>query len=253
MPINEVFPNPTVKQVIFQIRFPNLFYLESKIGELQVQIMDIFPESSLAFQQPFFIANLGSNIKVDDLNEKMNSENTKKMWSFRSPKNYVLNVLSDSLDITSQYHKTYDNAAAENKFRDVIALVLEKFFSVMKLPVISRVGLRYIDECPLPVKDTQTYLSYYNTAFNTAKYPLEEATEMDYKTVVSRGSYSLRYIESLQKRGENYFVVLDFDAFSLNVKPSDCLQVTDALHTTLIEEFIRTIKAPVIEFMRKEP
>ena len=31
MAINEVFPNPTVKKVIFQIRFPNLFFIESKI------------------------------------------------------------------------------------------------------------------------------------------------------------------------------------------------------------------------------
>ena len=33
MPIHEVFPSPTVKQVIFQVRFPNLFYLESRMGE----------------------------------------------------------------------------------------------------------------------------------------------------------------------------------------------------------------------------
>jgi hypothetical protein len=41
MAIEEVFPNPTVKQVAFEIRFPNLFYLESKIGELQVKIMEL--------------------------------------------------------------------------------------------------------------------------------------------------------------------------------------------------------------------
>jgi hypothetical protein len=111
--------------------------------------------------------------------------------------------------------------------------------------------LRYVDECPLPAKDTPTYLSYYNTAFNIEKYSLEEATEMDFKTVVSRGPYSIRCVESLQKKGENYIVVLDFDAFSQNVKPSDCLQVADALHTIIREEFSRTIKAPVIEFMRR--
>lgn len=251
MPIDEVFTNPTVKQVIFQIRFPNLFYLESKIGDLQVEIMDLFPESSLAFQQPVVIANLGSNVKIEDINERLSSERTKKVWSFSSPKNYALNVLSDSLDITSQYHKTYDNVASDNKFRDVIELVLNKFFGVMKLPIITRVGLRYIDECPLPAKDTRTYLDYYNTAFNVEKYPLEEATEMDFKTVVSRGPYSIRYVESLQKKGENYFVVLDFDSFAQNVKPSDCLQVTDELHRITIDEYSRTIKAPVIEFMRR--
>jgi hypothetical protein len=46
---DEVFPNPTVKTVIFQIRYPNLFYIESRIGDIQVKIMDDFPESSLLF------------------------------------------------------------------------------------------------------------------------------------------------------------------------------------------------------------
>ena len=251
MPITEIFPNPTVKQVIFQIRFPNLFYIESKIGDLQVEIMNTFPESSLSFQQPLVIANLGPNAKIEDISEKLGSDQIKKIWSFSSPKNYALNILSDSLDITSQFHKTYNNESSENKFRDVIELVLEKFFGIMKLPVITRVGLRYVDECPLPSKDTATYLSYYNTAFNIEKYPLEDATEMDFKTVISKGTNSIRYVESLQKKGENYVAVLDFDAFSKNVKPIECLQVTDELHTIVIEEFSRTIKAPVYDFMRR--
>jgi len=251
MIIDEVFPNPTVKQVIFQIRFPNLFYLESKIGDLQVEIMDLFPESSLAYQQPVVITNLGANVKVEDINARLSSEKTKKVWSFSSPKNYALNVLSDSLDITSQYHKTYDNEASDNKFRDVIEMVLNKFFSIMRLPIITRVGLRYIDECPLPAKDTRTYLDHYNTAFNLEKFPLEDASEMDFKTVVSRGAYSIRYVESLQKRGDNYIVVLDFDSFTQNVEPINCLKVTDELHKITVEEYSRTIKQPVLEFMRR--
>lgn len=253
MPIDEVFPNPTVKQVVFQIRFPNLFYLESRIGDFQVEIMNLFPESSLALQQPFIIANLGSNVKIEDLNERLNSENTKKIWSFSSPKHYAMNVLSDSLDITSQFHKTYNNAASENKFRDVIELVLEKFFDLMKLPIVTRIGLRYVDECPLPSKDTPTYLSHFNTAFNTQKYTIEEAQEVDFKTVVSRGPYFIRYIESLQLKGDSNIVILDFDAFAKNIKPDDCLQVTDSLHTIVQEEFSRTIKAPIFEFMRRNP
>ena len=50
MAINEVFPNPTVKQVIFQIRFPALFAMESLVGDLQVKIMDNLPDSRLIQQ-----------------------------------------------------------------------------------------------------------------------------------------------------------------------------------------------------------
>ena len=56
MAINEVFPNPTVKQVIFQVRFPNLFYLDSRMGEFQLKVMKDFPKSSLALTRQIFIA-----------------------------------------------------------------------------------------------------------------------------------------------------------------------------------------------------
>jgi len=39
MAIAEIFPNPTVKSVFFEVRFPNLFYLEAKIGDLQLKVL----------------------------------------------------------------------------------------------------------------------------------------------------------------------------------------------------------------------
>ena len=47
----EIFSNPTVKKVIFQIRFPNLFFIENKIGDFQLKIMGMFPESKLIFRR----------------------------------------------------------------------------------------------------------------------------------------------------------------------------------------------------------
>lgn len=250
MEINEVFPRPTVKQVIFQIRFPNLFYIESKIGDLQLEIMEEFPESSLVFRRQVMFADVGPNIKPQEVLEKFPEQLGPKIWQFSSPKGYKLNVLSDSLDITSEFHKTYDNPDSDNRFRDIIALVLTKFFAVTKVPVVTRLGLRYIDECPLPSKDTNTYRAYYNTAFNLDRFSMDEATEMDFKAVVRKGEFSLRYVESLQKRNDRYVVVLDYDAFAQALKPADCLAVTDELHQLIIAEFGATIKQPVIDFMK---
>jgi hypothetical protein len=51
MAIDEVFLNPTVEKVIFQIRFSNLFYIENKIGELQIKLMSEFPDSSIVMRR----------------------------------------------------------------------------------------------------------------------------------------------------------------------------------------------------------
>ena len=249
MVIQEIFPNPTVKQVIFQIKFPNLFYIENRIGDFQMKIMSEFPRSSLLFRKQLLFANVGPKSKAADIQKDLDEEDGKKIWQFESDKNYQLNILSDSLDITSQYHKTYDKEGAD-KFKDIIEFVLKNFFEIISVPIIERIGLRYIDECPIPSKDNSTFKSYYNSAFPLEKFDLADADEIDFKTVIKKGKYSLRYAESLQKIGDQYKLILDFDGFALNISAEDCISVTDDLHKIISEEYENTIRGPVYDHMR---
>lgn len=251
MVIHEVFPNPTVTQVIFQIKFPNLFYIENKIGDLQLEIMEKFPQSALLIRRQVVFANLGPNVKSQDIQNdlSLDEETGRKIWQFQSEKNVQLNVLSNSLDITSKYHKSY-NLEGSEKFRETIQFVVDRFLKVTSIPLINRIGLRYIDECPIPKKDDQTYGSYYNTTFPLDRFSLSDANEMDFKTVIKRGKYYLRFIESLQKINDEYKLILDFDGFALDISSKDYLNVTDDLHEIISREFENTIKEPVYDYMR---
>lgn len=247
MVINEVFPNPTVKQVVFEIRFPNLFYIENKIGDFQIKIMEEFPASNLLYRRQLLFADLGPKAQFKPLEE----ETGKKIWEFKSEKRYSLNVTSNSLYIVSEHHKTY-NLEGADKFRDAIEFALDNFFEVMTIPLINRVGLRYIDECPLPSKNNETFRSYYNSVFPTDRFDIADANEMFFRTIVKRGDFNLIYMENLQKLKDEYKLILDFDGFALKVKSQDCLNVTDRLHEIISEEYERTIKDPVYEYMRRE-
>jgi len=157
MAIEEVFPNPTVRQVVFQIVFPNLFYIEKIIGDFQLKIIDQFPDSTLLYRRQFAWADVGPDVKLTEIESKLDKEPTgQKIWQFKSPKNFQLNVMNNSLDITSSYHKTYNLEGGE-KFRDIIELVLGKFFEVVSLPIVNRIGLRYVDECPIPSKENSVF------------------------------------------------------------------------------------------------
>jgi len=250
--IDEVFPNPTVKQVIFQIRYPNLFYIENRIGEFQIKIMDKFPNSSLIHRKQIIFTDIGPDGKFD-VPSDVEEETGKKVWQFESDKGFQLNITSDSLDITSAYHKTYnlDNGGSE-KFRDFIEFVLENFFSVMEIPIATRIGLRYIDECPLFSKDNETFKEYYNSILPIERFDIALAKEMDFKTLMEKDNCLLRYIESLQRVNDEDKLILDFDAFTGHTKSEQCLDVTDKLHEIISEEYKKTIKKPVIEYMRQE-
>lgn len=250
MAIDEMFPNPTVKKVIFQITFPSLFYIENKIGDFQLKIMKEFPQSALIFRRQLLFVDVGPESKLAEIPSDSENETNKKVWQFKSDKNFELHVLGNSLDITSEYHKTYD-IEGEDKFRDVIKFVLDCFLEVTEIPIINRIGLRYIDECPIPVKDNSTFKSYYNSNFPLDRFDLADAKEMAFRTVTKRDEYSLIYSESLQQKENEYKLILDFDGFAENIDSNDYLKVTDDLHTIISDEYEKTIKDPVYEYMRE--
>jgi len=253
MTIDEVFPNPTVKKVIFQIRYPNLFYIENRIGDIQLRLMKKFPESALVYRQRILFANVGPDVKIEKEFDKKPEEAATKIWQFESPNDYRLNILSDSLDISSAFHKTYNNPASDIRFRDIIELVLNSFFEVTKIPTVKRIGLRYIDECPIPEKTNKAFKEYYKTTFPLARFKLEHAKEMRFRTVVKRGNYFLTFDESLEIIDDAYKLILDFDGFTENISPADCLKVSDSLHDLILKEYEKSLKEPVYEYMRKEP
>lgn len=160
MPIAEVFPNPTVKTVAFEAKFPNLFFLESKIGDLQIKLMDRFPDALMLYRQNIVFADIPPGGKVSDsLPMNPDETNSQKVWQFRSPQSFV-NIQSNSIVIQSDFHKTYNNPSSPERFRDSIEFLMNAFLELTKIPLLTRIGLRYIDECPIQEKNNESFSRY---------------------------------------------------------------------------------------------
>lgn len=253
MAIDEVFSRPTVKQIIFQIRYPSLFYIENKIGDLQTRIMDVFSETSLSYRKRLLLVDKGDGFDEKDIdNISSGGDYAKKIWEFRSPQKIKLNISNDSIDISSEHHITYNLGDKEENFRDVITFVLDIFFDLIPVPIINRIGLRYVDECPIPSIEHAEFKSWYNTCFPLEKFKLSESNEMVFSTVVKRDECYLRYIESFIKQGEKIRYNLDFDGYALNIKREKYLNVTDKLHTIISNAYDKAIKEHLKEYMKGE-
>ena len=123
----------------------------------------------------------------------------------------------------------------------------------MQVPIITRIGLRYIDECPIPTKNNETFKNYYNSVFPLDRFKLEDSDQMLFQATVKRDKYYLRYVEKLLVLdNNNYKLVLDFDGSAADINPENCLKVTDDLHDIILNEFETTIREPVYELMRKK-
>ena len=252
MAINEIFPNPTVKKVIFQVRFPCLFSIENLIGTYQSQIMEMFPKSELLLSRRFLLGPVQDSGLHKDVPDEQDINAIKKIWKFTTEGGVVLNVQVDSLDISSTVHKTYKNPKGKERFRDIIEFVLDHFFSITQIPKVNRIGLRYIDECPITSKGNVAFRKYYNTTLPLERFSLKDALEMVFTARTRKGKYFLTFRETfIEKTGEQN-LILDFDGYAENIKSSDYLTVTDRLHELISQEYEVSIKEPVYRYMRKK-
>src|SRR5438552_2471098 len=121
----EIFPSPLVKQVVFAINYPNLFFMESRIGQFQIKVMREFPESSLLLKRHVVFAGGDPNHLQEAIAAQVKEakdEMIQRVWQFKSHGGVELNVTSNTLSIHSERHKTY-RMGESDRFRDIIESV----------------------------------------------------------------------------------------------------------------------------------
>ncbi|MFW9968739.1 MAG: TIGR04255 family protein [Candidatus Odinarchaeota archaeon] len=254
IPNHIIYPRPTVSQVIFQIRYSNMFMIEDRIGEYQSLIIDKFPESSLTMKKQLLIANYVDKIDLETI--PVDEQFARKIWNFKSEKDYVLGVSTSSLDINSQHHKSYQSTDNIEGFREIIKFAVDKFLDIMPIKTFKRIGLRYIDDCPIPSKETGRFKEWYNTVLPLERFELGQLRSMLFETKkVRKNEYFLNYRENfvpVDSNGKEYKFYLDFDSFKENFPSLKYLDILDELHKIIHQEWENTIKTPVKRWMNEE-
>jgi len=258
MAIKEVFSQPTVQQVIFEIKFPNYFGIDSKIGDFQLLIMSKFPKSKLLFKQQFGILGTVNKANIPtDFEDKIENP-PMKIWQFNTESEEItLNVTTGSLDISSKKHKTYNNNGVEQdeKFRETIIFVITQFLSIIPLKLFSRMGLRYIDRCPLPDPLTlKSFLQYYNSSINFKNINTLDINSIEVlknELIFIKGNNrKVKHSEILAVPTKEY--ELDFDGMAYGVNSEVYLTVLDDIHNDISECFEKAINEPVYKLMREK-
>ena|SRR5271157_3587790 len=250
MPSSEIFPNPLVKQVHFEVRFQNLFFVEARIGDFQVRVMKYFPQSELVHRRSLMLL-AGTDDSIQDLAKKQqSSDSVDKVWQFKSLSGTTLAITNKSLGIISEQHKSY-NQGGDNSFRTIIKMVVDHFVEVVKIQTVLRIGLRYVNEGPIFDRSAERFINCYNSILPLNRFGLENAVGMDCVVLVNTENCQLRHLESLKMNGDRGQLVIDLDASVENVPSEELLGRTDHLHEKISKEFRETIKEPIVEFMRR--
>lgn len=249
MAFSEVFPHPTVKRVIFSATFPEFFGIESAIGSIQTALMGKFPEPKLLFQQSVIFAHGLNPSRTDLAKMKIEPEPVHKIWQFKAEDETTIQVTLNQVTIDSSSHTTYNNAGSEKKFRDTIEFVVKTFLEITGLPLLTRIGLRYIDKCPIPQFNNEVFRKYFNTTLPIDRFPLPSLRELQVVSVVNRSDVVLIFRELLNPQNEPGFLTLDFDGFKERLPSLNYLAATDEVHKVIGDEFQGAVTKEFIEYM----
>ena len=252
MAANEVFPTPLVKQVAFEVRFPNLFFIEGRIGEFQVEVMKDFPQSELVQRRNFML--LAGDINSPQAQElaKQQAAGTEKIWQFKSESGTRIEISTKNLVVIAEKHISYQESG-DKSFRSVVEKAVARFLNLIQIPVLLRVGLRYVNECPIFDKTTDRFRECYNSILPVDKLGLENLSRADSIAVVKDGDMQIQHVESLRfATPTGDILVLDLDASTENIASDKILTTTDKLHDLIAIEFRKVIKEPIVEYMRKD-
>jgi len=242
----EIFKNPTVIEVVFEIRFPPINFIPEKIGEFQLAIMDKFPQSEQIFEQQFPILTSKSEINTSKI---MNDITIKWLFHDEEKKN-IVTLKSNRLNIISKEYKSY-NHPEHPKFRELIEYTISKFFGTFPIKKIERIGLRYIDVCPLERKNTEYFTRYYKPFFNIEQFKIEDILENFFLVRMKKDPYRILFQSKINRNSEGkYRYIMDFDGYTLNILSKNYLKITDELYEIIHNLYFNNITDQFKDYMR---
>jgi uncharacterized protein (TIGR04255 family) len=241
---NEVFRNPSVIEVDYEVRFPPLFYINQKIGDFQLEIIDEFPKSSQQLQSAVTFDENGIALK-DETRPILS-------WTFETPNSKTkIIVRQNSMIISSTEFKSYDSYPT-NKFRDIISQTISKFRKHVPIKNFNRIGLRYIDRCPIDELTNEYFCKFYKPIIDINKYQIEDLIDNLTQIRMRKPPYYLLLQTGIKQIGEKYQYFMDFDGYAQNVDPKDVMDVSDALHAIIHDEFYTNITEDFKNYMRRD-
>jgi uncharacterized protein (TIGR04255 family) len=243
----EVFKKPSVVEVVFEIRFPQLFNIEQKISDFQLEIMDDFPLSDQIYEQSVQIPS------EKPLSPLSSIGNVTLNWQFQSSNQETIIILkSNRLNIISKEYKSY-NHPDYPKFRDVIQNIVSKFLTLVPIKKFERIGLRYIDICPLDQKTNEYFEKFYRPNFDINQFKVEDIIENLSFVRIKREPHNLLFKSGIRTDDKGiYIYFMDFDGYSLNVPSEKFLEVTDDLKRIIYQVYFDNITENFKNYMRED-
>lgn len=216
---DEIFPNPPIKTVSCEIRFPTLLTIKDTIPKFQAKIRNEFPD--------YYTQKVPRAYKSGIIDETW--------WIFKSSDdNLTLKLKNSSIVLTSTNYKEF------TPFYEIIKTYFDNFFNLNSIDNFLRIGLRYINTEEFEDKEPNLHklLEY----FNLRHFTFEESDQFNNFAIRYNKIESELYMTVLLEYNKNlqgkYEFLFDFDSYTpKEIDRESYIGVIENLHKNILKVF----------------
>lgn len=231
--LQKVFPNSPIREVAFEIRFAPLLRVQRDLADFQQRIVSDYP----AYATEVLTLN-GEQVQA---------------WRFTSEdRSRTIRVSEKSFGFITNQYESFELYKSE-LFRR-----LESFTTVFDIKSIKRVGLRYINNILLRLKEESLpFTDYVIPVIDAKKMKAEEITQFACELRLRKkiGTLTIRtgLIEvpaEIAKRAEERGIyILDLDLYATGTLPLPSSELLEEFHKEIQVEFLTHIKEQYLSVM----
>jgi len=224
--LGEVFPANPIREVDFEIRFTPRLRIQAELWRFQEELVSEYPDVSLEST----IQPTGAAVNVT---------------VFQNPRTArLIKVSPQNLAIAFSAYSKFED------FEEEVLTRVGKFCEIFEVTSLTRVGLRYVNEIPLPTQESQSLTRCVRPLLGFDRIPLDAVQQFAAQIVASAGDHMVT-VRTAMIPGPIRTYILDIDAHTEVIKPAqDVAALLESFHHTVQRVFLDHITDEYKEIMR---
>ncbi len=136
------------------------------------------------------------------------------------------------------------------EFKDEVLKRSARFCEIFNVPSLTRIGLRYVNEIPLPTQQPESMTGYVKPLLEFDRIPLESVQQFALQLAAKLEDHMI-LVRTAMLAGPIRTYILDIDAYTETVKPTTEIGVLlDRFHNTAQRVFLDHVTDEYKQVMR---
>ncbi len=224
--LKEVFPANPIREVDFEIRFTPRLRIDAEMWRFQEELVQDYPDVG---RETAILPN-GTTLNVT---------------VFQNPRAArVIKVSSHNMALAFSSYANFE------EFKDEVQRRTANFCGTFEVSSLTRIGLRYVNEIPLPTQSPESITRYVTPLVEFDRIPLNSVQQFAMQVVASHNDHMI-LVRTAMLAGPIRTYILDIDAYTEVVNSaSEVPLLMERFHDSAQRVFLEHVTDEYREVMR---